>query len=348
MISCNKLDYDIVNLTKEDIEISRELGLLEAIGSVLNVITSEQTEELKLPSKFTKLLVLKDKTISVSVAVFDFNSRPIEEVGTLFCPPSNLSTVNILILNHCDSEIIEYISNLGIVDCVVCPAESDQACSISEPDAKLLVISVGKHGKYIGKLQIELPEDGSKKLTYSSIAITPDMPQDEMLVELYKDYQELVKEANLLEKNLRLPLPDELKYIGSQACRICHEYEYDKWSSKEHAHAYASLEKVGSQYDPECVRCHVVGYDYEGGFISEKKTEHLKNVGCEICHGAGSKHIESAGAAKPFEPKLACDDCHTAERSKYINNEKKYFEKIVHWREPNIADNVKKKENSKE
>jgi hypothetical protein len=162
-------------------------------------------------------------------------------------------------------------------------------------------------------------------------------------VQLYKGYQQMVGERNLLEKYQRFVLPDNLEYTGSKSCRqSCHEYEYDKWSQLSHAHAYATLERVGSQLDPECVSCHVVGMEYESGFVSEQKSSHMKNVGCENCHGPGSEHILSGGNTALTGPKSGCIDCHTPEHSgEYAGNEGKFLEEIVHWREPSSGGSVK-------
>jgi hypothetical protein len=83
--------------------------------------------------------------------------------------------------------------------------------------------------------------------------------------------------------------------------------------------------------------------EYESGFVSEEKTGNLKNVGCENCHGPGSEHIRTLGEAETAEPRLDCTDCHTPEEStNYPGNEQLYFEKIIHWREPNAVGDVKK------
>ena len=135
----------------------------------------------------------------------------------------------------------------------------------------------------------------------------------------------------------------DLEYIGSKSCKSsCHEFEYETWSGNAHAKAFSTLEQVNSQYDPECVVCHVIGMDYESGFISQQQTGHLINVGCENCHGPGSEHILSAGVTELTEPKSTCIDCHTPEHSgDYAGNEEAFLEKIKHWREPNAAGNVK-------
>jgi len=103
---------------------------------------------------------------------------------------------------------------------------------------------------------------------------------------------------------------------------------------------------VGSQYDPECIRCHVVGLEYETGFVSEKGHKDLRNVGCEVCHGPGSKHMMAILMAEEdtetSEPKSACIDCHTPEHSNYEGREDEYLQKIVHWKEPKQDADVKK------
>ena len=50
-------------------------------------------------------------------------------------------------------------------------------------------------------------------------------------------------------------------------------------------------------FDPECVKCHTVGFKYQSGYEDEKKTPHLKHVGCESCHGPGSGHVAAPKAA---------------------------------------------------
>jgi len=352
------LDYDLVNLSEKDIEICNNLGLLGSIGSVLNIISSHGAADVNVPAKFTKRLSLKGKTVVVTVAAFNAKSAPIEQIEELFTPhQKRLSgagrAINILILNHCDPAIIDSIAKKApIVDCLVCPADSDEPRIIGDPNKRPLVVSVGRFGRYIGRLQISeaAKGKGKLKLSFRAIPVEENLEQHSSLVGLYKDYQQLVKHSNLLEKYPRFALPNGLEYTGSESCKLCHDYEYQKWSdaafrepgSEAHADAYATLEQVGSQFDPECVICHVVGMEYEGGFVSEEKTGHLKNVGCENCHGPGSEHIRTLGTAETTEPKSVCLDCHTPEHSgDYAANERSFLEKIIHWGEQNAPDNVK-------
>ncbi|KPJ66844.1 MAG: hypothetical protein AMJ43_06725 [Coxiella sp. DG_40] len=341
----NLLGYDLVNLSKRDVEIAESLGLLDSISSVFNVISFQSGPEAGFPSSFTKNLLLDERTVSVTVAAFGAESGSVEQINKLFASEPNEQSVNILISSHCDDDVVGAIAEMGIVDCLVCPSESDEAGVVGDPNEGLLAVSVGRYGKYMGSLQIRAAQGGGGlKLDFSAIAVTEDLPQEDRLVELYKNYQQFVKEENLLEKRPRFVLPDGLRYTGSKSCKLCHEYEYEVCSSMAHARAYATLERVGSQYDPECVICHVVGMGYESGFISEDKSrEDLRDVGCESCHGPGSEHIRTLGVAVTTEPMLDCVDCHTPEQSAdYAGNEELYLEKIVHWREPKAANDVKK------
>lgn len=338
------LDYDVVNLAKKDVGIAEELGLLNGISSVLNVISAHTPAELNMPTRFSKQFLISNENVTVTVAAFDVGSAPVRQIAQLFPAPTGVRTVNILILNRRDIDTIGSIAkNAPNVDCLVCPADSDEPMVIGDPDDTPLAFSVGRFGRYVCRLQIRPTQSESKlKLSFRAIPVEEHLRQEPSLVCLYKDYQQLVREANLLKKHPRFVLPHDLEYVGSESCKACHEYEYEMWSAKAHADAYATLVRVGSHFDPECVICHVVGMDYESGFISEQETPHLKNVGCENCHGPGSEHIRTLGNAKTTEPKSTCLDCHTPEQSaNYAGNEQLYLENIVHWREPKAAGNVK-------
>ena len=115
-------------------------------------------------------------------------------------------------------------------------------------------------------------------------------------------------------------------YIGSAACRQCHDQEYDnfaKYSKK--AHSRKNVEKMRGKLTREelegCHLCHTTGYGKAGGFVSYERTPHLGDVGCETCHGPGSVHAESGDtAAITRKPSVeSCLVCHNAERIRNFN-----------------------------
>ena len=334
------LDYDLVNLTEKDIKIAQNLGLLT--NRIVGFISPYGSGE-KIAGRFRKQYLLNGEYITISVLTFDVDTSPMEQIREVFPRGQGQQSVNILIISRCDDVIISSIAKLGTVDCLICPAESDEPMVVGDPNKRPLVFSVGRFGRYVSKLQIT--QDGYRdklKIAFSAIPVTENLPQEKSLVELYKTYQQLVGDSKLLEKLGRFTLPGGLKYTGSASCKLCHKVEFEKFSEQGHAHAYATLQKVGSQFDPECVVCHTVGMKYESGFVSEDKTGNLKDVGCENCHGPGSEHIATLGQTKTAEPKSQCIDCHTPEQSShYAGNEQLYMEKIIHWGEPNAPGSVK-------
>jgi hypothetical protein len=286
------------------------------------------------------------------VATIDVNSTPIEFIDELYFSTSGSASephsypVNILILNRCDPELIETIADKApSVDCLICPSQSDEPMILSEQNKRPFAFTVGRFGRYVSKLLIDFSKTNNKlELSFQKEAVTEDLEQDQALIDLYKDYQQIVKGRNLLENYPRFTLPDGLHYAGSESCNSCHQFSYIEWMDNAHADAFATLEEVGSDYDPECVICHVVGMEYESGFISMRKTPLMKDVGCEVCHGPGSKHNLDPNEYKTTitDPKAMCIQCHTPDHSDdYAGNEEEKLQLIDHWTEPNEPSDVK-------
>jgi len=335
------LDYHAVNLTEQDFETAQNRGLL---GSpAVRFISPHRTGD-EVAAGFQRRYLLDTEYVTVSVLTFDVDRSPIEQIKEGFVPAEEGDkTINILIASRCDEAVVSSIAPLGVVDCVVCPSEAEEPMIIGSPSRRPLVFSVGRYGRYICRLQIEKARVRDRfKFKFTAMPVKGDLEPDADLVELYKGYQQIVRDRNLLARHPRYVLGNGLTYVGSQACKECHDSEYEKWRETGHAHAYATLEEAGSQFDPECVVCHVVGMDYESGFISAKETGHVKNVGCENCHGPGSEHVKTSGEADFTDTKSTCIDCHTPEHSgEYAGDERSFEQKIIHWMEPNALGDVK-------
>ena len=121
-------------------------------------------------------------------------------------------------------------------------------------------------------------------------------------------------------------------YVGSLACKPCHEIEYGRFISyAKKSKSFLSIERMqkGLNQDDikKCYACHTTGYGKPGGFISIEETPHLKNAGCEVCHGPGERHLKSE-AATDIKTKITmtdCEACHTSERIKAFR-----YKPIIH------------------
>jgi hypothetical protein len=136
-------------------------------------------------------------------------------------------------------------------------------------------------------------------------------------------------EALLLQMPRRPTLNGDT-FAGSRACRPCHSDDYRIWERSKHAKAMQTLVDEKHDKDPECVVCHVVGLEFESGFVSMEKTPHLKDVGCESCHGPARKHVQD-----PLNNKLgkagegSCMQCHVPAHSPNFDFPR-YWKQIEH------------------
>ena len=110
-------------------------------------------------------------------------------------------------------------------------------------------------------------------------------------------------------------------YLGHTACIECHEEIVDGWQTTGHAHAFDTLKEQGEEKQTiaGCVKCHVVAFEKDGGFIDMTLTPELKDVQCEACHGPGRRHVESDGDPAEILVKAdeaMCRTCHTKGQDK--------------------------------
>ncbi len=105
------------------------------------------------------------------------------------------------------------------------------------------------------------------------------------------------------------------QYVGVSVCRKCHGSEamgnqYRIWEASPHASAFIMLrlpkakqiaKKVSVQNpseDPKCLKCHTTG----GGRSEVTRDE---GVGCEACHGPGSRYFEFSNHASYLDRESA-------------------------------------------
>ncbi|MFW6217836.1 MAG: multiheme c-type cytochrome [Verrucomicrobiota bacterium] len=112
------------------------------------------------------------------------------------------------------------------------------------------------------------------------------------------------------------------RYVGSESCASCHQLEYQIWERSSHAKAWETLVHKQADADPNCIRCHSVGFGEPSGYQRAFKHEKLVDVGCESCHGPGSRHVEERATTQPvthhFRPlaEADCRSCHYGEFSR--------------------------------
>ncbi len=159
--------------------------------------------------------------------------------------------------------------------------------------------------------------------------LTSDLQKESPLTDLMLSYEEEMAKEFTSNLKARHEANQKSNYIGSSSCKSCHNSASEIFAHSRHAKAFETLKKVGKQNNPECVRCHVVGFS-QGGFVSESQTPELAGVGCETCHGPRKNH--GLGQERGQEKAAAssvCQNCHINPHSSAFDFTK-YWEKIKH------------------
>jgi hypothetical protein len=99
-------------------------------------------------------------------------------------------------------------------------------------------------------------------------------------------------------------------FLGISGCKDCHVSQWAQWSTTTHSTAYQTLAEGDDWNNHACLPCHVTGYGELGGHSTTNLSPELWNVGCEDCHGMGTKH--STKALEVAE--AACLKCHTKDQ----------------------------------
>jgi len=152
-------------------------------------------------------------------------------------------------------------------------------------------------------------------------------------------------------------------YAGVQRCQVCHETpemgnQFADWSASKHSQAYQTLlgedalaiakergMSVPPSESPECLGCHVTGYNDPDATYGEKFVKE-SGIQCESCHGAGERYRKeiimcdkdlaiSLGlrVTKPED----CLVCHNEKSPRYKPFDyESFYKKIEHHKNPDF------------
>ena len=98
-------------------------------------------------------------------------------------------------------------------------------------------------------------------------------------------------------------------HLGARACAACHEAAYNSWLLSAHSVAIRDL-PGDTHEDPACLRCHATAHGQEDGFVDLATTSHLRDVGCESCHGPSGGHTPAGKDPDRSDPRDGCLQCH--------------------------------------
>ncbi len=228
------------------------------------------------------------------------------------------------------------------------------------PGTGSLMVQVGAKGMYAGLFG--LFDDPKQPIQYQRVALSSQFADSAHMMDLFGKYQDELKVNTFEGLGLRPAAhPTGREFVGSETCGECHATAFDIWKNTPHFHATDSIveppqRSMARHFDPECLSCHVTGWNpqgffpYQSGYESLDSTPLMVGNGCENCHGPGSKHVAAEQAdnmskelLEPLRHEMRlplakaeskCQECHDSDNSPEFHNAgafDAYWERIKHY-----------------
>jgi hypothetical protein len=207
----------------------------------------------------------------------------------------------------------------------------DKEINLPGVDPKLQALKQGKRDELAARKQAFLtappaPATDTNGFSLRFLPLESNLPSAKDAQALVTAYDADVGRLNLEwakahGQDCPAPAKGQAGYVGSAACLDCHPDPATVWEASKHHHAWETLEAVGKQHHLNCTGCHVTGWQKPGGVCRLDKVAGREDVGCESCHGPGSKHVDAPGpttiVGKPGE--AVCVTCHNRENSPHFD-----------------------------
>jgi mono/diheme cytochrome c family protein len=268
--------------------------------------------------------------------------------------------VKILLANATLEETRALAKEFPLFDVVVSGggAEEPPAEAGKIEGSKAQLIELGHKAMFA--VVLGLYDNPRQPVRYQRVALDSRFPDSAEMKALMTSYQSQLEALGWDGLGLRpAAYPTSQKgnplagqFVGGASCKECHLEAWKVYSESPHARATQTLVDLqpSRQFDPECVSCHVTGwnpqefYPYASGYVSADRTPELAGQSCENCHGPGAAHIEAERGSdktlqgewrKAMHQDLAtaddrsCRKCHDLDNS--INFDfKTYWPQIEH------------------
>jgi len=201
-------------------------------------------------------------------------------------------------------------------------------------DGGAIVIGPGDRGREVGLITLEKGKKGAARTaTFNQIILDdriPDSPRAAPIQErfLKRSQSSVMPPAEPAKNGFAT---HDNSFVGSEVCRLCHEDIYNKWHETKHAHALETLVTKKQSTNPECLRCHTVGFGEQSGYTVQENQPYLGAVGCEMCHGRAGDHVRADDQTNNFAKtsEATCVRCHNKENSpKFVYDD--YVKRGVH------------------
>ena len=322
-----RMSYDAITLGDKDLLYGNKF--LNGLQNIPWVAANLQLEGLTLPASRTKVLANGLKVLVIAVADpslfyassdsnIKLNDPRVALQQELKAARKRESPDLVVVLTHMPREKGITFLDLPGADVVInghIEKDSDLIDMNPVQKAGKIFLQPGPLGQKMGELRVRIHPDGRKTYQQKMVRLGSKASMDPEMTQLYDAYNTEVEKLFMATLSAKRKQKQNRVYATEQTCLTCHSKEHDRWSQTGHSRAYAVLQEANKSFDPECLACHTVGFGKPGGFISEIDTPELKNVQCEMCHGARLEHTRNPKGGFAKEARAACGTCHVKKHS---------------------------------
>ena len=321
------MGYDVVGFGPDDFrigEVDLYTAMLESPDDppfvMANVVIVEPESTRK-----SKVITTAGRKIGVTCVLGDEHLEKLKENGIVTQSARKGIATGLAELNAAACDVKILVAHTKLDQCKALAAEFPHFDFIVSPDCPgeprmtleevttrghtTRIIEVGTKGMYVGIIGLF---DGPTPFRFQRVSLDSRFEDSEQVKPIFKGYQDQLKVLGLEQLGLRpVTHPDGRRFAGSESCADCHLDEYVIWEEgidgEGGPHFRATLDLVEPderqrtwvtrQHDPECLSCHVTGwnpqeyYPYESGYL-KWDDQLLHGNGCENCHGPGQRHVD--------------------------------------------------------
>ncbi|MDI6828264.1 MAG: multiheme c-type cytochrome, partial [Armatimonadota bacterium] len=336
------MGYDAVGMGDVEAKYVKETGKTRIFSESVPLITANVVDSEKGNLIGDEAFIIKTTREGLRVGITSILGDSIihptlkERIGVRVLPTVETISKQIETLRkQCDIVIVlshtgydtakELASKVTGIDILLVGHNTGKEMETLDRVGNTILMTSRSNGKYLGKLVLDIGEDGSiKNATGEYVAMDAECGEDEEMERLVAKHDAELREylTSLSQASsptvyttpkvyyeTRSPQP----YVSALKCRECHLKQYEAWVETPHARAFETLRKEHKENDPACTSCHTTGFQLNQT-NSSISANRFWGVQCEACHGPGVIHVRRPSKSFGAVLQSRCLECHDATR----------------------------------
>ncbi len=332
------LGTDAVGMGEKELRYGRSFLLANLKRTQLPMVCANITDKTTKKPLVAPWLV--KKVGAVKVGVFGLMSDKVDtgpsRDSLAVSEPTAAATKAVAALKKQGATVIVLLSQLGKVE------SEDLVTAVDGIDAVIVGRNVpllqkgrmikntvacygGEQGQYLGRTLLTLsPARKMVSGENETFILGPEVGEKAEILALVKSFEDSfndklrkIEKERVAKQAAGSSSESGLEadhFLGAEVCGRCHTSEMAQWKTTSHARAWETLVDNKVDARPDCIPCHVVGYQQAGGWKTADDAAKLGDVQCENCHGMGTEHDSYPTQARRITAET-CMTCHNSTTS---------------------------------